>query len=47
MIDQALIFPRGELNAYLLLHTNYADMVVKLSIVVKDFWTYTFPDDPI
>ena len=47
MIDQALIFHRDELNAYLLSHTNSADMVVKLSKVVNDFWTYAFPDDSI
>ena len=47
MIDQALIFLRDELNAFILSRTNSAGMEVKLSKIVNDTGKYAFLDDSV
>jgi hypothetical protein len=47
MIDQALIFLRDELNAFILSRTNSAGVEVKLSKIVNDTGKYAFPDDSV
>lgn len=47
MIDQALIFLRDELNAFIHSRTNSAGVEVKLSKIVNDSGKYAFPDDSV
>jgi hypothetical protein len=47
MIDQALIFLRDELNAFIHSRTNSSGMEVKLSKIVNDSGKYAFPDDSV
>ncbi|MCX6220615.1 MAG: DUF4255 domain-containing protein [Bacteroidia bacterium] len=47
MIDQALLFLRDEINAYVHLRTNATTVEVKLSKIVNDLGKYAFPDDSI
>ncbi len=47
MIDQALIFLRDELNAFILSRTNSAGVEVKLSKIVSDQGKIAFPDDSV
>ena len=47
MIDQALLFLRDELNAYIHMRTNATTMEVKLSKIVNDLGKYAFADDSI
>ena len=47
MIDQALLFLRDELNAYIHMRTNATTVEVKLSKIVNELGKYAFADDSI